>query len=59
MAVEAPPQMGDQDQRSSDKEIELGHEKGVNNGVTAHGLEAGEPTVTLKTWIVCVVCAID
>ena len=56
MAFEENGQVAAQDQHSSEKGVELGHEKGLNNGVTAHGDEAGEPTVTAKTWIVCVVC---
>lgn len=55
--VEENGQVAAQDQHSSsEKGVELGHEKGLNNGVTAQGDEAGEPTVTAKTWIVCVVC---
>ena len=57
MAFEEDGQAAAQDQRSSEKRVELGHEKDcLNNEVTAPGGEAGEPIVTAKTWIVCVVC---
>ncbi|KAI7159816.1 hypothetical protein KC324_g13526, partial [Hortaea werneckii] len=59
MAFEENGQAVAQDQHSSEKGVELGpDEKGVNNGVTAHGDEAGEPTVTAKTWIVCVILSL-
>ncbi|RMY53202.1 hypothetical protein D0865_05375 [Hortaea werneckii] len=59
MAFEENGQAVAQDQHSSEKGVEQGpDEKGVNNGVTAHGDEAGEPTVTAKTWIVCVILSL-